>query len=91
MVLGICPEQCSTIIPLRKSKIADPPENLPPSAHLMARDWKLIGILIGAAPDCRPQPAGTSPTLGWSEIVVKLRGRGEVQKGGTVVKSLTYH
>jgi hypothetical protein len=44
----------------------------------MARDWKLIGILIG----CGPQPSGTSPALVWSVIAVKLsRRRGGWQSG----------
>ncbi len=53
-----------------------PTANLPPPALYATRDGKLIGMLTGAAPDCRPQPGGTSPTLGWSVIAVKQSGRG---------------
>ncbi len=42
----------------------------------MVQDWKLIGILTDPGPDSRPQHSGTSPTLGWSVIAVKLSGRG---------------
>jgi hypothetical protein len=34
----------------------------------VAWDWKLIEILISAAPDCGPQPGGTSQPLGWPVI-----------------------
>jgi hypothetical protein len=37
-------------------------------------------MLTGAAPDCRPQPGSTSPTLKWSVISVKLSGGGGVSR-----------
>jgi hypothetical protein len=37
----------------------------------MAQDLKLIEILTGTAPDCRPKPGRTSPAFGWSVIAVK--------------------
>jgi hypothetical protein len=77
MVLGICPEWTGTIGPHRKSQREDPTEDLPP-ALCMAWDWKLIGILTGTMPDCRPQKIGTSPAFGWSERAVKpSRSEGE--------------
>jgi hypothetical protein len=42
----------------------------------MAQNRKLIGILTGAELDYGTQSVRTSPALGWSEIVVKLNGRG---------------
>jgi hypothetical protein len=44
----------------------------------MSREEKLIGMLPGAAPHCRPRPGGTSPALRWSVITAKLVGSGEV-------------
>ncbi len=44
-----------------------PNENPLTHALYVAWDW-LIEILIGAVPDCRPQPGGTSHALGWSVI-----------------------
>jgi hypothetical protein len=55
----------------------------------LARDWKLIGILTGAALDCGPQPGGTSPALWWSVIAVKpieRRGRQMLQCAGHLTK-----
>jgi hypothetical protein len=46
-----------------------------------ARYWKLAGMLIGASPDCGPQPGGTSPALGWSVLAVKPSGRGGLGRG----------
>ncbi len=42
----------------------------------MAWDWKLIGTLSSAAPDCRPEPSQTSPALRWSVIAIKLSRQG---------------
>jgi hypothetical protein len=57
----------------------------------LAWDQKLIGILSGTAPDCEPQPGGTSPTVRWSVIAVKQSGRGGGggQKGGATTGLLT--
>jgi hypothetical protein len=48
-----------------------PTGNPPTPALYTAQDEKLIGMLPGAAPHCRPRPSGTSPLLGWSVIPVK--------------------
>ncbi len=58
------------------SKETGSTENLPPSALYTAQDRKLIEILTGDTPDCRPKPAQTSPALGWSVTAVKPRGKG---------------
>ncbi len=54
-----------------KSDIVDPTENLPSPALCTARDQKLIGILIGAVLNCRPQPVRTFPALRWSKLAIK--------------------
>jgi hypothetical protein len=61
--------------PLRKSKRAGLIENPPPSAPSRAQDWKLIGILTGAATGLRTKLGGTSPALG-SVIAVTPSGMG---------------
>ncbi len=43
----------------------------------IAQDRKRYGMLTGNASDCGPQPVGTSSTLGWSEIAIKLREGGQ--------------
>jgi hypothetical protein len=89
--LGIFPEWCSTSCPIRMSKRAGLAENLPLPTVYTARI--LIGILTGSKQECGPQSNGTSPTLGWSVIAVKLsrRGRGSVGCccGGTSDKNMS--
>ncbi len=61
---------------VRKRARAGPTENLPPPALYAACDRKLIVMLTGAAPHCRPRPGRTSPAISWSVYTVKLSGRG---------------
>ncbi len=63
---------------LPKERETSPTENPPPNALYAARDQKLIGMLTDTAPCCRPWPGGTSPTLGWSVMIVKLVGSGRL-------------
>ncbi len=61
----------ATLLHLERAR--DWPEWEPTSLHtLSALDQKLIEMLHDAAPHCRPRPGGTSPTLGWYALTVKL-------------------
>jgi hypothetical protein len=55
----------------------------------MAKDQKLIVILTGTTPDCRPHYVEISPASGWSELTVKMSGRGR-GSGDTVAGFFMY-
>jgi hypothetical protein len=57
----LCPERCGACCPLRKSKRADPTENLQPPRIMLGMGPKLIGILTSIMKDCGPLLGGTSP------------------------------
>jgi hypothetical protein len=78
-VSGTCPDWCGANGPLRKSERIGMTANPPPSALCVAHNWKLIGMLTGAAPDC-----GLLPTArrDFSHPWVVCRSSKTEKKGG---------
>jgi hypothetical protein len=79
--LGTCLDRCSASGAVGKSERTAQTENSPLPALYTARDQKLMEILTGAAPDCRPQPGKTFLALVWFVTAVKRSGKGGWQGG----------